>query len=141
MISFVLSRLDNCNSLLIGTPNSIIQPLQTLQNSAARLVFRSRRSQHSTPLLYKLHWLPITQLIKYKACYLCYKVITGTAFFYLSKLLQVYTPSRTLRSSSDTRLLTVNRYRRKQRMVSAVLPVCSHKHTHSYTHTLHTHIV
>ena len=53
VISFVLSRLDYCNSLLIGTPNSIIQPLQTLQNSAAYLIFRSRRTQHSTPLLYK----------------------------------------------------------------------------------------
>ena len=43
---------------------------------------------------------------------------SGTAPLYLSKLLQVYTPSRTLRSSSDTRLLTVtvsvNRYKRKQ---------------------------
>ena len=38
----------------------------------------------------------------------------GTAPFYLSKLLQVYTPSRTLRSSSDARLLTAKRYKRKQ---------------------------
>ena len=54
-----LSRLDFCNSLLVATPNSIIQPLQTLQNSAARLVFRSQRTQHCTPLLNKLHCLAI----------------------------------------------------------------------------------
>ena len=34
--------------------------------------------------------------------------------FYLSKLLHVYTPSRTPRSSSDTRLFAINRYKRKQ---------------------------
>ena len=36
--SYILSRLDYCNCLLIGTPNSVIQPLQKFQNFAARLV-------------------------------------------------------------------------------------------------------
>ena len=27
--SYILSRLDSCNCLLMGTPNSVIQPLQT----------------------------------------------------------------------------------------------------------------
>ena len=35
--SCVLSRLDYCNSLLMGTPNSVIQPMQKVQNTAARL--------------------------------------------------------------------------------------------------------
>ena len=86
--SCILSRLDFCNSLLMSTPNSIIQPLQTLQNSAARLVFRSRRTQHCTPLLCKLHWLPITERIRFKVCSLCFKVVTGSAPVYSSKLLQ-----------------------------------------------------
>ena len=98
----------------LGRPNSIIQPLQTLQNSAARLVFRSRRTQHCTPLLRKLHWLPVNERIRFKVCCLCFKVVTGSAPVYLSKLLHVYTPSRTLRSSSNTRLFAINRYKRKQ---------------------------
>ena len=114
MTSCILSRLDFCNSHLMGTPNSIIQPLQTLQNSAARLVFRSQRTQHCTPLLRMLHWLPVTERIRFKVCCLCFKMVTGSAPVYLSKLLHVYTPSRTPRSSSDTRLFAINRYKRKQ---------------------------
>ena len=39
--SCVLSRLDYCNSLLMGTPNSVIQPMQKVQNAAARLILRA----------------------------------------------------------------------------------------------------
>ena len=51
--------LNYCNCLLMGTPNSVIQPLQKIQNFAARLVLLAPRHHHSTPLLEKLHWLPI----------------------------------------------------------------------------------
>ena len=98
----------------MGTPNLIIQPLQTLQNSAARLVFRSRRTRHCTPLLRKFHRLSVTERIRFKVCCLCFKLVTGSAPVYLSKLLHVYTPSRTFRSSSDTRLFAINRYKRTQ---------------------------
>ena len=49
--SYILSRLDYCNCLLMGTPNSVIQPLQKIQNFAARLVLLAPRHHHSTPLL------------------------------------------------------------------------------------------
>ena len=41
--SCVLSRLDYCNSLLMDTPNSVIQPMQNAQNAAARLILRALR--------------------------------------------------------------------------------------------------
>ena len=62
--SYVLSRLDYCNCLLMGTPNSVIQLLQKIQNFAARLVLLAPPHHHSTPLLEKLHWLPISVRIK-----------------------------------------------------------------------------
>ena len=69
--SCVLSRLDYCNSLLMGTLNSVIQPMQKVQNTAARLIFRAPCHQNCTPLLQQLHWLPISEQIKYKtACML-----------------------------------------------------------------------
>ena len=48
--SYIFSRLDYCNCLLMGTPNSVIQPLQKIQNFAARLVLLTPRHHHSTPL-------------------------------------------------------------------------------------------
>ncbi|KAK7094312.1 hypothetical protein V1264_007952 [Littorina saxatilis] len=91
--SCILSRTDYCNSLLSGVPVSMIQPLQTLQNFAARLVCKAGRTQHCTPLLFSLHWLPVAQRIKYKICCLCFKVIINSTPLYLSQLLQVYSPS------------------------------------------------
>ena len=80
------------------------QPLQQIQNFAARLVLLASRHHHATPLLEKLHWLPISERIKYKVACMCFSAINGSGPAYLSELLHVYTPSRTLRSSSDTRM-------------------------------------
>ena len=112
--SYILSRLDYCNCLLMGTPNSVIQPLQKIQNFAARLVLLAPRRHHSTSLLEKRHWLPISERIKYKVACMCFSAINGSGPAYLSELLHVYIPSRTLRSSSDTRgMLEIQQYKRK----------------------------
>ena len=51
--SYILSRLDYSNYLLMGTPNSVSQPLQKIQNFAARLVLWAPRHHNSTPFLEK----------------------------------------------------------------------------------------
>ena len=109
--SYILLRLD---CLLMGTPNSVIQPLQKIQNFAARLVLLASRHHHS-PLLKKLHWLPISERIKYKVACMCFSAISGSGPAYLSELLHVYIPSRSLRSSSDTCMLEIRQYKRKTR--------------------------
>ena len=38
--------MDYCNSVLFGLPVNLIQRLQSVQNAAARLIFRIRRSEH-----------------------------------------------------------------------------------------------
>ena len=67
----VLSRLTYCNSLLMGTPNSVIQPMQKVQNTAARLILRAPRHQNCTPFLQQLHLLPISERMKYKTACMC----------------------------------------------------------------------
>ena len=113
MSAFVLSRLDYCNALLANCPQKLICKLQRVQNSAARLVLKARKRQHVQPLLHHLHWLPIKARIQYKMSLLCHNFFSGTSPSYFSDLLTVYTPSRQLRSSLDTRKLRLPYVRTK----------------------------
>jgi len=71
--------VDYCNALLAGLT---LISLQLIQNAAARVVFNEPKRAHITPLLTKLHWLPIATLIKFKS------LLPFTATYYLNSLLQ-----------------------------------------------------
>jgi len=43
--ALVLSKLDYCNSVLFGLPANLVQRLRSVQNAAARLIFRIRWSE------------------------------------------------------------------------------------------------
>ena len=64
--SFVLSGLDYCNSLLSGCPKHLLETLQKVQNSAARLVLKAHKRDHVPPLIRTLHWLPFQGRIEFK---------------------------------------------------------------------------
>ncbi len=68
--AFMTSRLDYCNALLGGCPASSINKLHIVQNAAARVITRSRKYDHITPILQSPHWLPIKFCIGYKIEYL-----------------------------------------------------------------------
>ena len=90
---------------------SVSSNLSRKFNTLLQLVLLAPRHQHSTPLLEKLHWFPISERIKV-AC-MCFSAINGSCPAYLSELLHVYTPSHTSRSSSDTHMLKIQQYKRK----------------------------
>ena len=104
--AFVSSRIDSCNSLLYGLPDCQLNKLQRIQNSAARLITRSKKFTHITPILHQLHWLPVKSRINFKVLLLTFKCVHGIAPTYLQDLINMYTPSRSLRSSSMSLLLS-----------------------------------
>ena len=106
--AFVTSKLDHCNSLLYGVPKYVIQKLQSVQNAAARLITSSRKFDRITPVLFDLHWLPISERIKFKIILLTHKALHQQSPTYIKDLIRRYSTSRTLRSSSTLRLTPVN---------------------------------
>ena len=88
--AYVLSRLDYWFSLLFGCPQYLLNKLQKVQNNAARLVSRVSKTDHISPHLASLHWLPIDSRIQYKLSFLCYNCLNSTAPDYLNELLRIF---------------------------------------------------
>ena len=62
--------------------------LRSVMNSAARLVYSARRSEHMSPLLRELHWLRVPERIDFRLAVLVYRCMNGTAPRYLGSELQ-----------------------------------------------------
>ena len=110
--ALVTSRLDYANALLQGLPCASTNKLQRVQNTAARMVSRSRKHEHITPVLIELHWLPVQYRVQFKILVHTYKAVHGLGPMYLNELVTLYRPSRTLRSENGM-LLEVPRTRTK----------------------------
>ena len=98
--TFVSSKLDLYNSILYGLPVTELNKLQRVQSAAARLISRTPKSHHITPVLQQLHWLPYRDRISFKLLLLTFKALHGLAPIYISELIKLYNPSRSLRSST-----------------------------------------
>ena len=83
--AFISSRLDYCNSLLVGVTGQLLHRLQVIQNAAARLVTGATRYEHMTPVLRSLHWLPVRRRITFKIAVTVYKCLHGLAPPYLTE--------------------------------------------------------
>ena len=107
--SLVTSRLDYCNTLLVGVSGKLLERLQSAQNWAARVVLQIPRVLPVA--LDQLHWLPIKERIKYKLALFAFKAIHRLAPDYISDLVSSYTVDRSLRRGESNLLLTIPKSR------------------------------
>ena len=84
VLASVMSRLDYCNCLLYGSPQYLINRPQKVKTETkqccpphpGRLKFS--KTDHITPHLQTLHWLPLDARIQYKICSLCFNDINSS---------------------------------------------------------------
>ena len=107
--AFICCRIDYCNSLFAGLPKVRLSSLQSVMNSAARLIARLPRYSHiSTYMTDVLHWLPVASRIQYKVLLLVLRTQQGLAPKYLCDLMRKplsAVSSRPLRSADRLDLL------------------------------------
>ncbi|KAL2086092.1 hypothetical protein ACEWY4_017151 [Coilia grayii] len=103
--AFISSSVDYCNGLFTGLPKKTIKQLQLIQNAAARVLTRTKRSDHITPVLRSLHCLPVSYRIDFKALLLVFKSLNGMGPNYLFNMFQLYAPTRSLRSHQKNLLV------------------------------------
>ena len=99
--ALISCRLDYCNSLLYNVPTHKIDRLQRLQNQCARILTKSQRREHITPVLKSLHWLKIQDRITYKILMLTYKSYYNIAPTYLCELISRRDSSVNTRLGAD----------------------------------------
>ena len=70
-----------------------------MQNVAARLITRFRKCEHITPILFDLHWPPVSERIKFKILLLTFKALHQQSLTYIQNLIIRYLPSSSFESS------------------------------------------
>ena len=103
--AYITSRLDYCNGLLYGLPKESTNKLQSVLNTAARLVTLTRKYDSITPVLKELHWLPVIFRIRYKVLLQVFESLNRMAPEYLSDKLTLKS-NRGLRSD-DKKIIVI----------------------------------
>ena len=85
--AFITSRVDHCNRVLYGSNGYLLDRLQSVLNSAARLILCVPKfGSVSAAIRNALHWLPIGKRIRFKTALLVRHCIVGAAPEYLTEL-------------------------------------------------------
>ncbi len=100
--AFITSRVDYSYGLLTGLPKKTIRQMQLIQDAVAKILTRTRTSEHITPVLRSLNWLPVTFRIDFKVLLLVYKSLNGFGPKYIADILTEF--NRPLRSLGSSQL-------------------------------------
>ena len=77
-----------------------LKKLQYVQNTAARIITRTRKFDHITSVLSDLHWSPLSYRIVFKILLLVFKSLNNLSPSYLADRLSYQSHTRNLRFSS-----------------------------------------
>ena len=79
--ALILSKVDYCNALYLGLSSINMGKLQSVQNSATRLIYKGNKYDRSSisKHLHELHWLPIKHRILFKILLTVHKALNGIA--------------------------------------------------------------
>ena len=97
--AFLTSKLDHWNSLPYNVPKNVIKQLQLVQRAAGRQITCARKCDYITPILFDLHWLPVSEQINFKILLLSFKDLHQQSPTYIQDLITHYLLSRSLQSS------------------------------------------
>ena len=103
MQALVISRLDYCNSLLMGSTKCQLDKLQRVLNMAAREVKCIQKYDPIRVHLFELHWLRVPQGIGFKVLTVVFKCVNNLALEYLQDFL-VVSRNKTLQSVSTKKI-------------------------------------
>ena len=87
--SLITRRLDYCNYFLFNIDDKYVNQLQRVQKSLARVVCKTSKFCHITPVLHSLHWLKIKYILVFKINSLVYKSLHTNQPVYLRELLSL----------------------------------------------------
>ena len=104
--SVVSSRLDY-NSLFRSLSKFNLHKLQCIQNSAARIILNTSKYTSTTPVLKKLHWLPVEHFSVFKTATLVYKFLHSGFPKYFAPYSSSYSSSYSTRRSQSGVLVIV----------------------------------
>ena len=104
--SLIFSNLDYCNALYYNLPQTQLNKLQKIQNSAARIISGTPKYNHITPVLKSLHWLPVKVRIEFKILILTFKALYSDTSSPVQDMVSKYNPPRSLRSANKNKLCT-----------------------------------
>ena len=109
--ALVSSLLDYGNSLFRSLSKFNLRKLQCIQNSAARIVSNTSQYTSITPVLRKLHWLPVEQHTVFKTATLVYKYLhTGFPRYFATYLSSYSSSYNTRRSQSGGNFLVIPKF-------------------------------
>ena len=92
IVALVFSRLDYGSATFAGLTKQLMDRLQSVQNAAARLIFKACRQDRIQLLLRRLHWLRMPERTSFRLAVLVYHCLHGYAPGYLAQIFSASHP-------------------------------------------------